>query len=124
MKVRVRVRVRVRLGLRSSRCHRVSSTSPAAIVSIAVVSTAMASIVKASSQGKYSQGKYSQGEYSHGECSHGEYACLLAHPAQLRLTRGLGHHSHLVGTAHKSKHKSNALLTVLLSIRSACVPAW
>ena len=110
MKVRVGVRVRVRLGLRNSRCHRISSTSPAAIVSIAVVSTAMASVAKAS--------------IAMVSAVMVSMACLLAHPAQLRLARGLGHHSHLVGTAHKSKHKSNALLTVLLSIRSACVPAW
>ena len=76
------------------------------------------------SRSKYSHGKFSQGEYAMVSAVMLSMACLLAHPAQLRLARGLGHHSHLVGTAHKSKHKSNALLTVLLSIRSACVPAW
>ena len=88
----VRVKVRVRLGLRSSRCHRISSTSSAAIVSIAVVSTAMASIAKAS--------------IAMVSAVMASMACLLTHPAQLRLARGLGHHSHLVGTAHKSKHSS------------------
>ena len=112
MKVRVGVRVRVRLGLRSSRCHRISSTSSAAIVSIAVVSTAMASIAKAS-LAKASIAKASIAKASLAKASIAmvsavmvSMACLLAHPAQLRLARGLGHHSHLVGTAHKSKHSS------------------
>ena len=102
--MRVRVKVRVRLGLVSSRCHRISSTSSAAIVSIAilVVSTATASIAKASIA-KASIAMVSTGMVSTAMVS---IACLLAHPAQLRLARGLGHHSHLVGTAHKSKHSS------------------
>ena len=102
--MRVRVKVRVRLGLVSSRCHRISSTSSAAIVSIAilVVSTATASIAKASMV-MVSIAKASIAMVSIATVS---IACLLAHPAQLRLARGLGHHSHLVGTAHKSKHSS------------------